>query len=97
MADSPPVDDSVTDAVAQTNLKVLGEAPAVAISSLYQAAAQSISTSMQNAVNAQQQMTTFAQAAAAKSVDLLQNSQHPTGIEDLLGIPFLPTDDEENN
>ncbi len=51
MADT--VNAQITDAVTQTNVKLLGEAPAQAISMVYQTMAHSLSLSMQNAVTAQ--------------------------------------------
>lgn len=53
MADNTPVNSQITDAVTQTNVKVLGEAPAQAMAALYQTMAHSISLSMQNAMQAQ--------------------------------------------
>lgn len=50
------VNSQVTDAVTQTNVKVLGESPAQALSMVYQTMAHSISLSMQNASTAQNQM-----------------------------------------
>ena len=50
MADVNPV---VTDAVTQTNVKVVGESPALSLSNLYQTVSQSLGLSVQNAVMAQ--------------------------------------------
>ena len=36
MADNTPVNGMITDAVTQANVKVLGDAPAMAMGSLYQ-------------------------------------------------------------
>ncbi len=55
---------SVTDAVTQTNVKVVGESPALAEADLHQVLSQSASLTSQNAVNAQKQLTTTHQAAA---------------------------------
>ncbi|HEY2859199.1 MAG TPA: RebB family R body protein [Terracidiphilus sp.] len=71
MAYPTAVNNQITDAVSQANVKVLGDAPAVAIAQLYQATSQALSLAAQNAANAQQQATTLAQAVtsmAAKSV-----------------------------
>ena len=54
MADQ--VNAQITDAVTQTNVKLLGEAPAQSIGMVYQTLAHSVSLSMQNAVNAQSGM-----------------------------------------
>ena len=66
---------------------------------LYQAAAQSMSTAMQNAVAAQQQMNTVAQAATAKSVQLIQSTgeERTVRLDDLIGPTYMPMVDEENN
>jgi hypothetical protein len=61
----------VTDAVAQTNLLVVGTAPAMAMASLYQTLANSIALASMNAVYAQQQANIAHQAATAQSVHLL--------------------------
>lgn len=53
MADNTPVNSQITDAITQTNVKVLGEAPAQALATLYQTMAHSISLSMQNSMQAQ--------------------------------------------
>ena len=54
MADQ--VNAQITDAVTQTNVKVLGEAPAQSIGMVYQTMAHSLSLSMENAVTAQNGM-----------------------------------------
>jgi hypothetical protein len=56
MADATTVNTQITDAVTQTNVKVLGESPAQALAVLYQNMAHSLSLSMQNASSAQNQM-----------------------------------------
>ena len=53
MAADTPVNSQVTDAVTQTNVKVLGEAPAQSMALVYQSMAHSISLAMQNAQQAQ--------------------------------------------
>ncbi|MFN4011017.1 MAG: RebB family R body protein [Pannonibacter sp.] len=68
MAVPVTVNPMVTDAVTQSNLKVVGEAPAIAISTLYQAMAHSTSILFQNAVQAQQQQTSLAQAAVNQGI-----------------------------
>lgn len=71
MAYPTAVNNQITDAVTQSNVKVLGEAPAVAMAGLYQAVAQSLSLAAQNATNAQQQNNTLAEAVTAKCVQTL--------------------------
>lgn len=50
------VNAQITDAVTQTNVKVVGEAPAQAMGMVYQTMAHSLSLSMQNAVVSQSGM-----------------------------------------
>ncbi len=54
MADPTAVNAQITDAVTQTNVKVVAEAPAQAIAALYQIASHSAGLSLQNAVYSQQ-------------------------------------------
>lgn len=68
MAEDTPVNAQVTDAVTQANLKVLGEQPAMAMGSIYQAMAQSTGILFQNAVSAQHQQNVLAQAATNQGV-----------------------------
>jgi hypothetical protein len=71
MAFPTAVNSQITDAVSQSNVKVLGDAPALAVAQLYQATAQALSISAQNAAAAQQNAATLAQAVvsmAARSV-----------------------------
>ena len=62
------VNPPVTDAVTQTNVKVLGESPAQSLSMVYQTMAHSLSLSMQNASSTQQQMQQIGNAIVAKAV-----------------------------
>ena len=62
------VNDQITDAVTQANVKVLAEAPAMAMGSMFQTMAHSTGILFQNAVSAQQQQNTLAQAAANMGV-----------------------------
>ena len=62
------VNPMVTDAVTQSNVKVVGESPAMAISTLYQSLAHSTGVLFENAVAAQQQQTILAQAAVNQGV-----------------------------
>ena len=62
------VNDQITDAVTQANIKVLGEAPAMAMGNLYQAMAHSTGILFQNAVSAQNQQNILAQAATTQGV-----------------------------
>lgn len=58
----------ITDAVTQSNVKVIGEAPAMALASVYQAMAHSNGVLFQNGVAAQQQQNILAQAAVNQGV-----------------------------
>jgi hypothetical protein len=65
------VNDQVTDTVSQTDVTVLGEAPAMALANLYQIGAQAQGLMLQNAVQAQQQTNITAQAVTTQGVSLL--------------------------
>jgi hypothetical protein len=71
MAFPTAVNSQITDSVTQSNLQVLGTAPAVAMGNLYQATAQALANAAHNATNAQQQMYVTAQAATTMGVSLL--------------------------
>ncbi len=71
MAYPTAVNSQITDSITQTNVKVLGEASAQAMGSLYQAMAATVGLSMQNAVAAQQASQTIAQAVTTRCVQLL--------------------------
>jgi hypothetical protein len=55
MAFPTTINDQITDAVTQANVKVLGDAPATAMGNLFQAAAQALANAAHNATDAQQQ------------------------------------------
>jgi len=65
------VNEQVTDAVTQTNVKVLAEAPAESMAVIYQVLGQTIGLTMQNGASAQQNMQTVAAAATARAVELI--------------------------
>ena len=62
------VNGQITDAVTQTNVKVLGESPAQALAVVYQTMAHSLSLSMQNASSTQQQMQQIGNAIVVQAV-----------------------------
>lgn len=68
MAFPTAVNAQITDAVTQSNVKVVGEAPAIAMGAIYQSLAHSTGILFENAIAAQQQMNTLAQAAANQGV-----------------------------
>ncbi|TQV78232.1 RebB protein [Exilibacterium tricleocarpae] len=72
MADT--VNGQVVDAVTITNTSVLGEAPAVAMGSLYQTIGNSVAMAAANAVYAQQQANVAYQASTTLGVTKLFSS-----------------------
>jgi hypothetical protein len=72
------VNAQITDAITQTNVKVLGEAPAVAMGSLYQTIGNSVAMAAANAVYSQQQANVTYQAASTM------------GVAKLLSLPVAP-------
>lgn len=73
MAFPTSVNDQITDAVTQANVKVLGDAPATAMGSLYQATAQALANAAHNATSAQQQSYVLAQAATTLGMAILSS------------------------
>lgn len=65
------VNPQITDAVTQSNVNVLGQAPAMAMGTLYQSLAHSTGLLFENAVAAQQQQAIVAQAATTQGVAML--------------------------
>ncbi|WP_165190463.1 RebB family R body protein [Caulobacter soli] len=68
MALDTPVNSQITDAVTQTNVKVMAEAPAMAMGAIYQSLAHSTGIMFENAAAAQQQQAILAQAATTQGV-----------------------------
>ncbi len=62
------VNGQITDAVTQSNVKVLGDAPAMAMGVIFQSLAHSTGILYENAVNSQQQLGIAAQAATNQGV-----------------------------
>ncbi|MCS3528673.1 RebB family R body protein [Chryseobacterium sp. JUb7] len=62
------VNEQITDAVTQSNVKVVGESPAMALSNVYQTAAHSTGIMFENAVNTQNQQNLVTQAATTQGV-----------------------------
>jgi hypothetical protein len=69
MADT--VNSQITDAVTQANTQVLGNSPAVAMSTLYQATSQALANAAHNATTAQQNANTILQDTTTQGVALL--------------------------
>ncbi|WP_405046136.1 RebB family R body protein [Pseudomonas serbiensis] len=95
------VSPQITDAVTQSNVKVLGESPPMAMSTLYQSMAQATAILFQNEVAAQQQQNTLPQAAtnqgvmqiynvdtasAAKATEAVGQSGAPDNLKSLLTV-----------
>ncbi|AXE34819.1 RebB family R body protein [Chromobacterium phragmitis] len=68
MARDTSVNSQITDAVTQVNVKVLAESPAMAMGSMFQALSHSTGILFENAVSAQQQQNTLAQAGSNMGV-----------------------------
>lgn len=68
MASTDQVSPQITDAVTQSNVKVVGESPAIALSNVYQTAAHSTGLMFENSVNAQGQQNILAQTATTQGV-----------------------------
>ena len=71
MAIPTAVNSQITDAVTQSNVEVVADAPAVAMGSLYQATAQAMGNAAHNSTSAQQQTGVTAQAATTMGVAVL--------------------------
>lgn len=68
MAIPTPVNGQITDSVTQANVKVLGDAPAMAMGAMYQALSHSTGILFENAVSSQQMLGIAAQAATNQGV-----------------------------
>jgi len=62
------VNNQITDAVTQSNVKIVAEAPAMALGNVYQTAAHSTGIMFENAVNNQNQQNILGQAATTQGV-----------------------------
>jgi Killing trait len=62
------VSQQVTDAVTQSNVKVVGEAPAMALGTIYQTMSHSTGLMFENSVNAQNQQNILGQTATTMGV-----------------------------
>ena len=71
MAELPAVNAQITDAVTQTNLKVLGEAPAEAVGLATQALAHSVGLAMENATQTQGGMQQANPSATAAIIAMI--------------------------
>ncbi|MAL78278.1 MAG: R body protein [Sneathiella sp.] len=71
MPGDTPVNAQITDAVTQSNVGVLADAPAVAMANAYQVFAQVVGASMQNAVSNQQGANTIDLAVTTQGTNVL--------------------------
>ncbi len=69
------VNGQITDAITQTNVSVLGAAPAVAMGNLYQTISNSVAMAAANAVYAQQQANVTYQTASTVGVQALLSGE----------------------
>lgn len=69
MSSSNEHDDCTTDAMTQSNVKVIGDAPAKVMGNLYQAVSHATGIALENAVYAQQEQNVVNQAATAEGVN----------------------------
>lgn len=72
MAESS-VNPQITDAVTQTNVKVVAEAPAQSIAALYQVAGQATGLAMQNATANQHALNDLMNAIVAKGSQMIMS------------------------
>lgn len=70
---SASINEQVTDAVTQSNVKVVAEAPAIALGNVYQTAAHATGIMFENAVSAGQQQNILGQAATNQGVTRVYN------------------------
>jgi hypothetical protein len=73
MAFPTAVNDQITDSVTQSNVTVVGDAPAIALANLYQTMSHSTGLAFENAVSAQNQQFIIAQTATAQGVMQILN------------------------
>ncbi|MBL4693637.1 MAG: RebB family R body protein [Magnetovibrio sp.] len=73
MPNASTVNSQITDAVTQTNVKVLGEAPAQAAATLYQVASHSSGLAMANAVSNQQNLNSLNAVIIADAINIIKS------------------------
>jgi hypothetical protein len=83
------VNPQITDAVTQTNVKILGDGPGQAMGALYQATANALGLAAHNATTAGQNANTVLQAVTTQGVTLLygvDTAAESVGISEILGV-----------
>nr|WP_082708816.1 RebB family R body protein [Marinobacterium profundum] len=83
MSSQTPVNEQITEAVTQANIKVISEAPAMATGAIYQAVAHATGTLFENAVSSQQQQNALMQAAVNQGVIQIYSVDTQAGAEAL--------------
>ena len=76
MAFSTSVNSQITDAVTQSDVTVLGHAPAMALGVVYQSVAHAVGLAAQNAVAAKQSLAAVGQAVTASAIAMILNGKH---------------------
>jgi hypothetical protein len=71
MAYPTSVNNQITDSVTQSNVEVLGDAPAMAMGNLFQATNQALGNAAHNTTTSQQQTNVTAQASTTMGVAML--------------------------
>ncbi|WP_024302560.1 RebB family R body protein [Pseudogulbenkiania sp. MAI-1] len=74
MAFPTPLNGQITDAVTQSNVKVIGEAPAMAAGTIYQSLAHSEGILMESAVESQQELSSEGEEVASQMVDSIYDA-----------------------
>ena len=83
------VNPQITDAVTQTNVKILGDAPGKAMGNLFQATSQALANAAHNATSAQQNANTVLQATTTQGVALMygvDTAAEAVGIAEILSV-----------
>jgi len=86
MALPTPVNSQITDSVTQANVKVLADAPAMALGNLYQMVSTSLGLAAQNAVSAQQQSNIIHQATTTHATEKVSRADIPADLANVLGV-----------
>ncbi|HEY9080993.1 RebB family R body protein [Magnetovibrio sp.] len=73
------VNSQITDAVTQTNVKVVAEAPAQSMAMVYQTMAHSISLAMENAMQAQGGLQQIGNAVTSSGVRMIFDAANGGG------------------
>jgi hypothetical protein len=71
MAFPTSVNDQITDSVTQSNVKVIGESPAIALGSLYQTLAHAAGIAAENLVTQQQNANSLSLAIVSRCAETL--------------------------